>query len=463
MHNKQWAAILVVIGALAPGAAAQPAITVLENFNGIHADGIAPPDTTGAAGATQFVQWVNLRFAVYDKATGKLLKGPLRGNSLWKGTNGPCQTNNSGQPMVEWDKLAQRWVLAQFALTDPPFYCMAVSTTPDATGDYFLYEFPFDAGSNPSSPRLAVWPDAYYASFNVQPSGKRAAPLVVAYDRTNMLAGLNARGPIRFHPSALTNLLPADFDGSQPPVPGEPEYYAGLGGANILNLYQFHVDFTSPNNSFFKLLTQVGIQSAGLGCSRNPPQWKNGTISQPASANGVKLDALPDQLMYRLAWRNLGGTEHLLSNQTVILSDAPVVAGVTWYDVAIPPAGGPMLVQQGTVSNPALSYWIGSLAEDQAGDIALGFNASGANLYPSIEVTGHLATDPPGTMSTPAFLAQGGGPQINTSKWGSHADMTVDPTDDCVFWFTGEYVAVPRPHAFDWSTQISSFRFNACQ
>jgi hypothetical protein len=462
MRNPCWTAAIAMTLALA-SALGQSAITVLKRFPGIHADGIAPPDTTGAAGTTQFVQWVNLQYAVYDKATGTLLQAPRLGNTIWNGTNGPCQTNNSGQPMVEWDKLASRWVLAQLALSDPPFYCMAVSVTPDATGKYFLYEFPFDAGSNPSNPRLAAWPDAYYASFNVQPSGKRAAPLVVAFDRTNMLAGINPRRPIRFHPPAVTNLLPADFDGTQSPAQGEPEYYAVLGAATYLQLFQFHVDFVTPANSSFTPFAQVMIQSTGLGCSRNPPQWKNGIIGQPASANGVELDAYPGQLMYRLAWRNLNGTEHLLANQTVILSDSPVLAGLTWYDIAITPAGGVELAQQGTVSDPASSFWIGSIAQDEAGDIALGFNSSGSALYPSLAITGHLSTDQAGTMSAPLYLAKGGGAQTNTSKWGSHADMTVDPTNDCVFWFTGEYVKTAKQRGFDWTTQISSFQFNACQ
>src|ERR1019366_2633022 len=462
MRTKECAAAIAAVLWLAGTAAAQPAITVLQNFDGIPADNVAPPNTTGKAGATQFVQWVNHEFAIYDKNSGQQLQAPQPGNSLWTGFGGPCATLNTGQPMVEYDKLAGRWVLAQLALSDPAYYCFAVSTTPDARGPFHLYAFLFAAGIKPNTPRLAVWPDAYYASFNIQQSGKPAAPMVVAYDRSNMLLGQPARGPVSFQPAARTNLLPSDFDGAQPPAQGEPNFYVEVGASTYLSLFQFHVDFDHIGNSSFTLSAKVAIQAGGVGCSRNPPQWANGVIPQPGAAGGTTLVAYPEQLMYRLAWRNVNNTQHLVANQTVILSDSPVVAGVVWFDIVNPRSSDPTLAQQGTVSDPAISYWIGSLAQDKDGDIALGFNASGPSLYPSIEIAGRLASDPLGTMFPPVFLIEGGGAQANTSKWGSHADMNVDPSDDCVFWFTGEYVKATK-RGFDWSTRIASFRFNACQ
>lgn len=462
MRTKECAAAIAAMLWLAGPAAAQPAITLLQNFDGIAADGVAPPNTTGKAGATQFVEWVNNKFAIYDKSSGRQVQAPRPGNSLWTGFGGPCETLNSGQPMVEYDKPAARWVLAQLALASPAYYCFAVSTTADARGPFHLYAFPFPAAMTPDTPRLAVWPDAFYASFNVRQTGKAAAPFVVAYDRTNMLAGRPARGPVSFQPAARTNLLPSDFDGATPPSLGTPEFYMGVGASIYLSLYQFHVNFDSPGNSSFILAANVAVQAAGVGCSRNPPQWANGVVPQPSAAAGTTLVAYPEQLMYRLAWRNLNNVEHLVANQTVILSASPVTAGVVWYDI-VNPAGSPALAQQGTVSDPAggASFWIGSLAQDKDGDIALGFNASGTSLDPSIEIAGRLAGDPLGTMSTPSFLIQGSGAQSNTSKWGSHADMSLDPSDDCVFWFTAEYVKTTRT-GFDWSTRIGSFRFNAC-
>ena len=73
------------------------------NFAGVgqgdygFSDQYAPPDTNGAVGATQYVQWVNTYFAVFDKSTGAIAAGfPKAGNSIWAGFGGGCQTNNDG-------------------------------------------------------------------------------------------------------------------------------------------------------------------------------------------------------------------------------------------------------------------------------------------------------------------------------------------------------------------------------
>ncbi|HWT81502.1 MAG TPA: hypothetical protein VN648_22130, partial [Candidatus Methylomirabilis sp.] len=231
--------------------------TIGLNFEGISAaidPGQVPPDTNGAAGATQFVQWVNVKYAVYSKTTGALILGPLPGNTIWSGFPGPCATVNSGQPIAQYDKAAGRWVLAQPVLVSPFTYCMAVSTSSDATGSYYRYAFTFADGNYPDYGKLAVWPDAYYASFNIYqggPAGKFLGPMVVAYDRTMMLTGRMARGPIAFQlTSADFSLLPSDFDGTVPPVTGEPNLYLELGAdSDSLDLFKFHVDFSSPGGS----------------------------------------------------------------------------------------------------------------------------------------------------------------------------------------------------------------------
>jgi len=466
MRTRVFEAAIGATMWLAATAAAQPPITVLQNFDGIAADNVAPPNTTGKAGATQFVQWVNNEFAIYDKATGKQIQPPQPGNTLWKAWKqaGPCATMNNGDPMVEYDKTAGtggQWVFAQLALSNPAYYCFAISTTTDATGPFHYYKFPFATGLKPNTPRLAVSTDAYYASFNLPRSGKAPAPMVVAYDRAHMLLGQKAQTPVSFRPSARTNFLPSDFDGTAPPAAGEPDFYMELGASNYLSLWQFHVDFESTASSTFTQTATLDFSGPGIVCSLNPPQWNKGLIPQPAAANGTTLVAYPDQLMYRLAWRNVNQVEHLVATESVVLSSAPALAGVVWFDI-VNPATDPALAQYATVSDPAISYWIGSLAQDKDGDIALGFNASSPNLYPSVEIAGRLASDPLGTMSAPEFLIEGTGAQANTSDWGAHADMSLDPSDDCVFWFTAEYVKTTQT-GFDWSTRIGSFRFNACQ
>jgi hypothetical protein len=256
----------------------------------------------------------------------------------------------------------------------------------------------------------------------------------------------------------IQGLEPADFDGPTAPNPGD--YYLELGGSSYVSLWQFTVNFDDPSESKFSLRKRkLAFTPHGVGCSTNPPAWDNPLIPQEGTAQ--LLYAYPEQLMYRVAWRNLDGTEHLLANETVILQSMPaVVAGMVWLDIANPGTSDPTVAQEGLVSDPAdvNSYWIGSVAEDQNGDIFLGFNASSGSMYPSIALAGPLD---PGTPPEPLFLARGRGAQTNTSQWGTHADLSLDPTNDCIFWFTGEYVKNSES-SYDWSTRIASFQLNTC-
>src|SRR5258708_4802726 len=150
----------------------------------------APPDTNGAVGLTQYVQWVNSSFAVFNKSTGTLISGPTPGNTLWSGFGGGCQTNNDGDPIVLYDKQANRWVFAQFSVSTTPFLqCVAVSTTSDATGAYNRYSFQYSNFDD--YPKMGVWPDAYYTTFNMFNGTTNAfvGADLCAYNRTAMLNG----------------------------------------------------------------------------------------------------------------------------------------------------------------------------------------------------------------------------------------------------------------------------------
>ncbi|HET8708230.1 MAG TPA: hypothetical protein VFM46_18130, partial [Pseudomonadales bacterium] len=168
------------------------------NFAGVgqgdygFSDQYAPPDTNGAVGATQYVQWVNTYFAVFNKSTGAIAAGfPKAGNSIWAGFGGGCQNNNDGDPIVQYDKLANRWILTQFSVSTTPYLqCVAVSTTSDATGSYYRYAFNYGNTQFPDYPKLGVWPDGYYISYNIFNNGQTfAGSKVCAFDRTAMLAG----------------------------------------------------------------------------------------------------------------------------------------------------------------------------------------------------------------------------------------------------------------------------------
>ncbi len=407
----------------------------------------APPDTNGAVGATQYVQWVNSSFAIFNKTTGTLIAGPTAGNALWAGFGGGCQTNNDGDPVVVYDKLAQRWVFSQFSVSTAPFLqCVAVSTTSDATGTYNRYSFQYNNFDD--YPKMGVWPDGYYETFNMFSGNTFVGADVCAYKRTAMLNGLPATQICFQQGASVGGLLPSDLDGTTPPPAGSPNYVLNF-GTNNLNLYKFHVDFTTPANSTFTGPTVINVAAF-------TPLCNGGTcVVQPGTAQ--RLDSLADRLMYRLAYRNLGSHESLVTNHSVAVTGG---GGVRWYEIQNP-SGTPVLAQQGTFAPDATYRWMGSIAMDQAGDMAAGYSVSSSLIRPSVRYTGRVPTDPAGTMEAEVTVVTGTGSQTgNLSRWGDYSALTVDPVDDCTFWFTTEYMKTTG--SFNWNTRIANFKFPGC-
>jgi hypothetical protein len=435
------------------------------NFAGVgqgdygFSDQYAPPDTNGAVGATQYVQWVNTYFAVFDKTTGAIASGfPKAGNSIWAGFGGGCQTNNDGDPIVQYDKLANRWILTQFSVSTTPYLqCVAVSTSPDATGSYYRYAFSYGNTQFNDYPKLGVWPDGYYISYNIFNNAQTfAGSKVCALDRAKMLAGNTSATQQCFQLStSYGGLLPSDLDGTTAPPAGSPNFFVNF-GSNSLNLWKFHVDFANSANTTFTGPTNISVAAFNAACSGG-----GACIPQPNTSN--KLDSLADRLMYRLAYRNRGGVESLVVNHSVTVGNKRTgITSVRWYEIRTP-NGTPTVFQQGTLgTSDSIHRWMGSIAMDKQGNIALGYSASSGTVKPSIRYTGRLVTDALGTMQTENIIQAGGGSQTGTlHRWGDYSAMTVDPVDDCTFWYTNEYLKANG--SFNWSTRIASFKFPGCQ
>ena len=407
----------------------------------------APPDTNGVVGATQYVQWVNSSFAVFDKATGARLMGPTAGNAFWAGFGGGCQSNNDGDPVIQYDKMANRWVATQFSVSTTPFLqCVAVSTTNDATGSYNRYAFTLPNFND--YPKLGIWPDGYYFSFNMF----NAAGTIFfgadacAANRTAMLAG-NAATMICFQQSSnVASVLPSDTDGTIKPASGEPAFFMNF-GTNSLNLWKFHVDFTTPANSTFTGPTTLAVASFTPLCNGG-----SNCVVQPGTTQ--KLDSLADRLMYRLAWRKFAD-----GHESIVINHA-ISTGIRWYEIQNP-NGSPTVFQQGTFHPTADTRWMGSIAMDQAGDIALGYSESSGNVRPSVFFTGREPSDPAGALQSEAAIVNGTGSQTGgLNRWGDYSAMTVDPVDDCTFWYTQEYMRTTG--SFNWNTRIATFKFPNC-
>ena len=427
-----------------------------------------PPDNDGAPGTTQYVQYVNLTYEVWDKS-GNVVLGPLSGNSFWTGFGGSCQTDNSGDPIVRFDAAAQRWVVSQFAInipSGPDYECVAVSTTADATGAYNRYAFQFS--DFPDYPKMGVWPDAYYFTFNnfnLAGSAYVGANACAA-DRTKMLAG-SAATIVCFQQNANQyGELPSDLDGPTPPVAGTPNFVMELdpsGSAN-LDLFKFHVDFVTPANSTFTGPMLITVGAFTPLCNT---QYRGRCVPQP-TVGSDKLESLGDRLMYRLAYRNFGDHTTLLTSQSIV---AGTSGGVRWYEIHDPETT-PTVFQSGTFAPDSEYRWMPAIAMDQNQDIAVGFSRSGSatGQYPSLVYAGRVPTDAAGTLESEVVLKAGAGSQSSSAvcsggcdRWGDYSSVTVDPTDDCTFWFSEEYLKATGVNSgFNWSTAIGTFVFPGC-
>ena len=415
---------------------------------------IVPPDPNGDVGPNHYAQYINSIATIYDK-TGNTILGPFKGNAFWAGFGGPCEIQNDGDPIVKYDRQADRWVFTQFSLPNypaGPFYqCFAVSKTNDPTGAYWLYEFKTSDTFFSDYPKLGVWPDAYYMTFNMfGPSSFLGG--AYAFDRSAMLNG-DAAGMIMFDTGQDGGVLPSDLDGSTPPPDGAPNYFMTFEiDPPALRQWQFHVDWTTPSDSTFTGPIDIPVA---------PMIWPvcgaNRSQCVPQQDSPEKLETLDGDLMFRLPYRNYGDHQSLVASHTVGTASGP--SGVRWYEIRTPDA--PVLYQQGTYSPDSTYRWMGSIAMDGNGNIALGYSASSANMHPSIAITGRLAGDPLGLMGSEDIWFAGGGSQTgSSSRWGDYSSMAVDPTDDCTFWYQQEYYA--STGSFDFNTRIGSFKFPSC-
>ncbi|HEY2801469.1 MAG TPA: Ig domain-containing protein, partial [Chthoniobacterales bacterium] len=444
-----------LLGQLAPSIPAP-----ILNFQGIPFPGVschcAPPDTNGEVGATQYVQMVNDAYQVFDKATGASVLGPNSIVSVWTGFGGVCQTSGLGDPVVLYDQLANRWIISQFAGTSiPTDECIAVSTTSDATGTFNRYAF--HVGSNFFDyEKISVWPDAYYMSANIFNSSGTVylGPQAYAMDRTNMLAGNPATliaMPILG--SSFSPMLPADLDGSTLPPAGAPNSFVLYPDTGTYRVFHFHVDFAVPANSTFTLFGS----SPGASFTAICPSTRS-CVPQSGQNSMNWLDAIGDRLMFRLAYRNFGDHEAVVGNFTVSSSG---VAAIRWFELRGVTAGPLTTYQESTYQPDTTWRFQGSIAMDQQGDMALGYSASDATIFPQLRYTGRLASDPLNSMQVEAHLFDGTGAQTGTSnRWGDYSDMTIDPVDDCTFWYTTEYYDTTS--SSNWRTRIGNFKFAQC-
>jgi hypothetical protein len=475
-----------------------------DNFN-LFGFRVNPPDPVGDVGPNHYVEMINLAFAVYDKQ-GNMLAGPTAIGDLWAGFAVEDCTDPSGDPIVLYDQLEDRWILSQFTTRGPKYYdCVAVSQTGDPTGAYYRYAFvtqpdPELPGGTffPDYPKYGVWTDSYIMTTRDFGDVTGYGISVYALEKNKMIAGNPRARAVQFFldsnvvPLELIGdgLLPPDIDGHRRPIDriaapivGSQDDGAGYGATfDALNVWDLTVQWKARPSATLALAAQLPVAAFD---SIFPCGPSRGCLPQPGITNPDQyLDVLSyrQRVTHRLAYRNFGSYEALVTNQSV--EAAPGVAGVRWYEIRRlnprPNTGSNYTVhQQGTYSPDSVNRWMGSAAMDWQGNIALGYSVTNAtDVYPGIRYTGRLAGDPLGQMTLgEGTIINGTGVQTTTnSRWGDYTSLNVDPTDDCTFWYVNEYYEVsglplplpppplpPPGTTAPWQTRIGAFKLPGCE
>ena len=530
---------------------AKPALPIVESFDGLGvgfdgpqgtANARNPSDNSLAVGPNHLVQIVNSRMAIFTKkgskfdASGKVLYGPVVTNIVFKGFGGNCEERQSGDAVVRYDQLADRWLfvlplfsrgpvrpdqiepgrageppavsvigrpnqpgeaMTLFVPPPPPppaptpagaagqpparggaggqgrrgqpegpqgtySMCYAVSTSSDPMGAYYRYEFLRPLF--PDYPRPAIWPDGYYTPSST--SDNRISETVATQkhacvaDRAKMLKGEPAteQCAIVENVNFLNN---ADIDGKAVPPAGAPNIMMAGGGRqldgnyqdSVILAWQFHVDWQHPEKSKLSEATKIPVAPYHYLC--------NGQLTNcvPQPGTDRRLDAQGDKLMQRLVYRRIGNRESIVAAHSVNTEAAG--GGVRWYEFRIDDKRNVTLYQQGTYAPGGNYRWMPSAGMDKDGNIGIGYSYGGPDVFPGQRFAARLANDPKGQLTMKeSVLVEGEGVQTNTLRWEDYTTLAMDPSDDCTFWYVGDYI---KKDAQSYSTKIGALKVPSCK
>jgi hypothetical protein len=427
---------------------------LLSGFKGL-VGGIPNTDANGAVGKDAYLEMINDRFAFFSKA-GAPLPDQRRAIRKWVEDKDICGKRDAYDPIVLYDNLNSgdpRWVLTRLLRDNPSSYvCIAISMSdkPSTRFAYYAYFFP---GRLLDYPKFGVWWDGYYASFNFK-DGDQARALVCVFDRAQLRkASPNESQPVDNLcvevPAGHASLLPSDFEGTLAPPAGSPALFLDSRDDHLF-LWKFHVDWKNLRASSLTGPLEIPVDpfvpACIVNCIPQPNPWP-------------RLRGIGDRLMYRLAYRNFGDHESLVTNQSVSVEGAQgggPRTGIRWYELH-DPSRVPKIFQQGTFAPGRESRWMGSAAMDRQGNLGLAYSISSPTLSPGIRFAYRLRTDPPGVLSREMPVLQGKNQQ--TTMWGDYSSLRVDPTDDCTFWFQGAYMATDGVEV---STYVAHIRLPGC-
>jgi uncharacterized repeat protein (TIGR01451 family) len=494
-----------------------------QNFPGINS-GSNPPDTVHDVGPDYIIQQTNGdNWQIFDKQGNDVTPGggPASFFNLWTPSDGNPATicddftngnrNTKGDPIVVYDHLADRWLISEFAHDGPGnsstatnfAMCIAISQTSDPTANtWYLYDIPLS--NFPDYPKFGVWPDGYYMSSYESAVNQLG---VYVFDRAAMLQGQAVQffrtSKPRLGAAGVrdTRILPADLDGPAPPD-GTPNFWVRTvddqqdpGDArDRIEIYEAQVDW---NNLTFAFPLVADLDNGDglvpfdiMTCDRNSgAAGMNAFRDCIPTPSGGTVDALSNRPMMQLKFRNFDGDFRMVFNQTIDvqgslpnglgITPTAEVAGIRWYELQNSGASW-AIRQQGTYApqpiavadeSELLHRWMGSAAMDRFGNIGLGYSIvnsdsdAGQQVHPGIRYTGRAAGDPLNLLPQSEQTIRNG--EISTAglagRWGDYSALSVDPMDDCTFWYTTHVTNGDDGPANNLTrTQIASFRFGDC-
>jgi hypothetical protein len=454
-------------------------------------------DPNGAVGTKQYLEWIDTAFQGFNKTTFAPVYSTLpAGDTPWVEAGQTNCEGKAGNGVAIFDHLASRWIIAvrQGSNTTATYYfCVAVSNTDDLTASNFAwnaYTIPLDSllGTNaqgatyfPDYPKIATWADAYYVTIDLEDPNnafQEVGVLVCALDRATMLTGGTPRTPQCFrYPSPPTgtlflghSLYPADIEGTLAPPTGTPEFLVSIQNphssntSQLLNFWTFHVNWTTPSLTTFTGPKQVTVPAYIPGCYDVASPTNTVCVPEPTTGSTNNfIDSVGDRLMHRFAYRRFTNSApyqtYLVSHDVQVGSGALSQTGIRWYEFN---SGGGLL-NSGTINPADGNYrFVPSVAQDSAGNMALGYSVSGTSEHPAIAAS-YLNLRGGNSTPTEITLLDGTADEENAYHWGGYTSMTVDPVDDCTFWYVNEYFTVPQTGALvTWQTRISNFKLPNC-
>jgi hypothetical protein len=427
-----------------------------------------PSDNSLAVGPDHVVEIVNSRLAIFTKkgrqfdVTGHILYGPVVTNSIFAGFGGQCEHQISGDAVVRYDQLAERWLYVLPVFRRPPgepngpySMCYAISMGADPRGPYYRYEF--KRKLFPDYPRPAIWPDGYYIPTSTGDEVIQKHACVA--DRAKMLAGLPATEQCVVI-DGVNFLNNADIDGQGLPPKGAPNIIVAAGGTQLkkqlsddaIYAWQFHVDWKTPSKTALKGPVKIPVEPYHYLCGGQL------TSCVPQPGTDRKLDAQGDKIMQRLVYRNIGGRESIVALHSI--DSAAGGGALRWYELRLDKTRQPYVYQQGTYAPDAFFRWMGSMAMDHDGNIGVGYSFGGAPNFAGQRFAARLADDPKGQLTfRESVLVEGEAAQTTTLRWEDYSTTALDPSDDCTFWYVGDYL---KAGATSYSTRIGAFRVPGC-